>query len=182
MRAFLALTLSQEVVSHLTDIQDQVKLTNRGKGTWSRPENFHMSLAFLGDISRDQADILARLLSVQADRFSPFSLTLDKLGYFGFEHESTLWCSVRPDNNLKALVSTVYKAVHDSRIHFESKPFKAHITLGRKINIMNCQLNSIEVEPLSFPVDGITLFQSTLTPDGPIYREMYSVQFTPKTL
>ena len=182
MRAFLALTLSQEVVSHLTDIQDQVKLTNRGKGTWSHPENFHLSLAFLGDITRDQADILARILASQADRFSPFSLTLDKLGYFGFEHESTLWCSVRPDNNLKALVSTVYKAVHDSRIHFESKPFKAHITLGRKINIMNCQLNSIEVKPLSFPVDGVTLFQSTLTPDGPIYRELYSVQFTPRTL
>ena len=182
MRAFLALNLTDEVVEHLEDIQTQVKLTNRGKGTWSHPENFHMSLAFLGDISRDQADILARLLAVQADKIAPFTLTLDKLGYFGFEHESTLWCSVRPDNNLKALVSTVYKAVHDSRIHFESKPFKAHITLGRKINIMNCQLNSIEVKPLSFHVNEVTLYQSTLTPDGPIYREMYSVQFTSKTL
>lgn len=182
MRAFLAINLSEEVVEHLTDIRDQVKITNRGKGTWSRPENFHMSLAFLGDISRDQADILGRILTAQTERFLPFTLTLDKLGYFGFEHESTLWCSVRPDNNLKALVSTVYKAVHDSRIHFESKPFKAHITLGRKINIMNCQLNSIDVRPLSFPVNEITLYQSTLTPDGPIYREMYSIQFTPRTL
>lgn len=182
MRAFLAINLSEEVVEHLTDIRDQVKITNRGKGTWSLPENYHMSLAFLGDISRDQADILGRILTAQTERFSPFTLTLDKLGYFGFEHESTLWCSVRPDNNLKALVSTVYKAVHDSRIHFESKPFKAHITLGRKINIMNCQLNSIDVRPLSFPVNEITLYQSTLTPDGPIYREMYSIQFTPRTL
>lgn len=175
MRSFLALNLTDEITSYLEDIQSQVKLTNRGKGTWSRPENFHMSLAFLSEITRDQADVLIRLLNVQLERMRPFTLTLDKLGYFGFEHESTLWCSVRPDNALKSLVSTVYKSVHDARIHFENKPFKAHITLGRKINIMNCALAGIEVKPLSFPVNEVTLYRSTLTPDGPIYNEVASV-------
>ncbi len=181
MRSFLAINLTDEVIEHLTDIQNLVKLTNRGKGTWSRPENFHMSLAFLDEISKDQADILIRILANQLASAKPFTLVLDKLGYFGYENAATLWCSVRPDNNLKALVSSVYSSVRDARIHFDSKPFKAHITLGRKINIMNCRLNEIEVKPLSFPVDCVTLFRSTLLPDGPVYRELYSVSI-PSTL
>lgn len=181
MRSFLAINLTDEVIEHLADIQDQVKLTNRGKGTWSKPENFHMSLAFLDEITKDQADVLTRILTNQLSGAKPFNLVLDKLGYFGYENAATLWCSVKPDNNLKALVSSVYSAVRDSRIHFDSKPFKAHITLGRKINIMNCRLNDIEVRPLVFPVDCVTLFKSTLLPDGPVYRELYSVSI-PSTL
>jgi len=181
MRSFLALDLTEEVVSHLEEIQNQVRLTNRGKGTWSRPENFHMSLAFLDEITKDQADILVRLLSIQVNQ-APFGLTLDKLGYFGFENDCTLWCSVHPDNRLKALVSTVYRTVRDSGIRFDSKPFKAHITLGRRINIMNCRLNGIAVRPMVFPVNAVTLYKSTLTPDGPIYRELDRIQLMERTL
>lgn len=170
MRAFLALNLTQEVRDHLEDLQYEIKLTNRGKGTYSKPDNLHMSLAFLDEITRDQAEVLMRLLRGRLSKVRGFDLTLSKLGYFSDESSATVWCSVRPDNNLKSLVSTVYQTVRDAKIHFDSKPFKAHITLGRKINIMNVRLSDLEVRELSFPVESVTLFKSTLTPDGPIYQ------------
>lgn len=173
MRAFLAINISDEVREHLTELQYEVKLTNRGKGTYSAPENFHMSLAFLDEITKDQADVLIRVLRNQLSGHKPFTLELNRLGYFSDEMSATLWCSVKPDNNLKSLVSDVYSAIRDARIHFDAKPFKAHITLGRKINLMNCRLNEMEVKPLSFKVDSVSLFKSTLTPTGPIYEEVY---------
>lgn len=175
MRAFLAIDISQEVRDHLTDIQNEIKLTNRGKGTYSSPENFHMSLAFLDEITRDQAEVLIRLLKIQCENHKPFDLTLKNLGYFCDEKEATLWCSVNPDNNLKSLVSDVYQVVRDARIHFDSKPFKAHITLGRKINLMNCRLSDIEVKNLTFRVSSVVLYKSVLTPQGPIYTPIEEV-------
>lgn len=178
MRAFLALDINDEVRQHLEEIQGAIKLTNRGKGTWSHPENFHLSLAFLDEITKDQADILARLLKQEAKNHGKFELTLGHLGYFQDESSATVWCSVNPDNRLKALVSDVYQAVKDSRIHFDNKPFKAHITLGRKINIMNCRLSSLQLKSLTFPVEGITLYKSTLTPTGPIYTPIEFIELS----
>ena len=176
MRAFLAINISDEVREHLADLQYQVKLTNRGKGTYSAPENFHMSLAFLDEITKDQADILMRVLKTQLAEHKPFDLKLNKLGYFADESAATLWCSVNPSNDLKSLVSDVYSSVRDARIHFDSKPFKAHITLGRKINLMNCRLADIQVKELSFHIDSVSLYKSTLTPTGPIYEEIASIK------
>ena len=172
----MALNLTEQVKEHIYNLQNEIKLTNRGKGTWSSPENFHISLAFLDEITRDQADILARILKTITVNHKPFELTLNRLGYFGDESSATVWCSVNPDNNLKALVSDVYKAVRDARIKFDSKPFKAHITLGRKINIMNCKLSGIQVETLKFPVNCIVLYKSVLTPTGPIYTPIYEIE------
>lgn len=172
MRAFLAINVNDKVRDHLEDIKDKIKLTNRGKGTYTSAENYHLSLAFLDEITRDQAEILLKILRVQLAGHSPFTLSLKNLGFFGDENQATVWCSVNPSNDLKSLVSDVYKSVRDARIHFDSKPFKAHITIGRKVNLMNCILNDIHVENLSFDIDGVSLYKSTLTPTGPIYEEI----------
>lgn len=172
MRSFLALNLPDSVRECLSDIQSKVKTISNGSGTWSSSENMHLSFAFLGEITNNQADILMRLLSQKTSRQKSFKLTLGHIGFFQDERSATLWCSVNPSNDLKSLVSTIYGTVIDAGIRFDRKPFKAHITLGRKVNLQNVRLSSIEVPQLEIPVDGITLYKSVLTSDGPIYTEL----------
>lgn len=169
MRAFLALDIADQVKEHLLEIQNQVKQTSMKKGNFSSESNLHLTLAFLNEITEKQADNLVKILKSRLESISSFSLKLKNPGFFQDIEQATLYCSVNPDNNLKNLASTVSKAVRDSHIIFDSRPFKAHITLGRKIDLTHCKVSDLQVKPLSFPVNHITLYKSTLTPAGPIY-------------
>ena len=69
----------------------------------------------------------------------------------------------------------------------EKKPFSSHITLGRvrsglKRENLVAKLKEfpdhISEGPKKFMIDRIILFKSTLTPQGPIYEELYSANLT----
>ena len=80
-------------------------------------------------------------------------------------------------DTLLSLAQDVYRAAWDVRIPFDDKPFKAHITLGRRVDLSSIRLNTIEVEHVAFPASGITLYKSTLRPSGPIYEALEHIGF-----
>ena len=81
------------------------------------------------------------------------------------------------DNTLISLAQDVYRAAWDVRIPFDDKPFRAHITLGRRVDLSTIRLNSIDVNHVPFTVKGLTLYKSTLRPSGPIYEAINNIAF-----
>ena len=53
MRLFAAIPLTEPVRAHLAAVQTQLR--RRGRGSFPVPENFHLTLAFLGETSRETA-------------------------------------------------------------------------------------------------------------------------------
>ncbi|MBQ7643504.1 MAG: RNA 2',3'-cyclic phosphodiesterase [Spirochaetales bacterium] len=174
-RAFLALDINDAAKAELSRLAAQLK--SQCHGSFPTSDMYHMTLAFLGDITETQAEALCRVLEGVAEKYSPFDLRLCRLGYFAMPNAATVFCSTERDNTLLSLAQDVYRAAWDVRIPFDDKPFRAHITLGRRVDLSSIRLNSLEVEHVSFPAKGITLYKSTLRPSGPIYEALEHISF-----
>ena len=174
-RAFLALDINDAAKAELSRLSGLLKA--QCHGSFPTADMYHMTLAFLGDITATQAEALMRVLEGVAEKYSTFELKLCRLGYFAMPNSATVFCSTERDNTLLSLAQDVYRAAWDVRIPFDDKPFRAHITLGRRVDLSSIRLNSIEVEHVAFPVCGITLYKSTLRPSGPIYEAIGKISF-----
>ncbi len=174
-RAFIAIDVSPDAKAELSRLAGILKSSCHG--SYPSHEMYHMTVAFLGDISPVQADAMVRVLEEVAEKYRPFELKLCRLGYFAMPNSATVFCSTERDNTLLSLAQDVYRAAWDVRIPFDDKPFRAHITLGRRVDLSSIRLNTIEVEHVPFTVKGLTLYKSTLRPSGPIYEALETVEF-----
>ena len=169
-RSFLALDLGPEARHELSRLAALLK--EQCHGSYPSSDMYHMTLAFLGDITLNQAEMLMNVLEDVSEKYDPFELKLCRLGFFGQPESATVFCSTERNNTLLSLAQDVYRAAWDVRIPFDDKQFRAHITLGRRVDLSPVRLNSIEVNHVPFTVKGITLYKSTLRPSGPIYEQL----------
>ena len=76
---------------------------------------------------------------------------------------------------LQALAERVREELTARDVPFDPKPFRPHITLGRRVRIPKKPL-----PPLAFPLPAhartVTLFKSTLSRDGAEYKPLYTVE------
>ena len=174
-RAFIALDIEDDARHELSRLAAELKA--QCHGSYPTSDMYHMTVAFLGDITIAQAESLSRVLEEVVEKYEPFELRLCRLGYFAQPEAATVFCSTERDNTLLSLAQDVYRAAWDVRIPFDDKPFRAHITLGRRVDLSTIRLNSIEVNHVPFTVKGLTLYKSTLRPSGPIYEAVSFCKF-----
>lgn len=188
MRAFIALELPQEVQRYLGSLQKRLRESGCGI-SWVRPHQIHMTLKFLGDISEDQSLFLQQKLEEIAAATPPYGLSLGTLGAFpGMEKPKVIWTGIGQgaEETIK-LAGMVEAASLQEGIKKEERPFAPHLTLGRVRTPENTSqlaqlLKVLKEEPqqqgLAWPVGALTLFKSTLTPQGPVYTPLKVVMIT----
>ena len=145
------------------------------------PENLHMTLLFLGNLTQAQCDnlILATTAARLGAQLSPFSVTLCRSGLFPSAKVAWLGPATTPapltqlEQQLRALVSELGLAV-------EPRPYRPHITLLRKASSpVNQDLATALAPPpapLTLPVNEFALYESRSTPDGVRYLPLASWQ------
>jgi 2'-5' RNA ligase len=128
VRLFVALTPPGEVVEELkasTAALHELAPDLR----WTRPEHWHVTLAFLGEVGDDVIAELARRLNRAAARYPPLSLSLGGGGRFGHQ---VLWTRVHGDRDvLRRLAGSVQAAARRCRLPVEQRPYRPHLTLAR---------------------------------------------------
>ena len=63
MRAFICIELSEEVKKEISKIIDKVKKVDSVRAKFVEPENIHLTLMFLGEISDKEAEMTKEALS-----------------------------------------------------------------------------------------------------------------------
>ena len=66
-------------------------------------------------------------------------------------------------------------------VPFDPKPFRPHITLGRRVHIPKKPLPLLAF-PLPAQAQTVTLFKSTLSRDGAEYKPLYTVELAEPNL
>ncbi len=178
MRSFIAIKLENRVTSAIKEIQQKLKKTNPNI-KFVHPENIHLTLKFLGEISNKQTPTIKRALSLTAENFHMFKITLSKIGFFpNNSSPKILWIGIKNSKEINSLVEKLNSVLSKFGFDNENRPFKAHITIARIKN--RNELNKSAVAAINefnqeMFVDKITLLKSTLTKGGPVYEELYEI-------
>ncbi len=96
---------------------------------WIAPENMHITLRFLGDVSHYEADDFARRIAEIPTE--PFELTIKGVGHFGTKRANTLWARIEPSKALAQLHKAHEKCAIEAGLEPEPRKFTPHITLAR---------------------------------------------------
>jgi len=169
MRLFIALHFSPSFKMALCHGMDSLR--QQGHGNFTREENLHLTLAFLGECESAKPAIRA-LKQVKAPAFS---LTLDRLGSFG----DLYWAGVRHEPKLIALQKQVTRNLAEAGFIPEKRKFKPHLTLCRQF-IPYTTVNEAAVqEAMGTPecrIEKVSLMQSSRIGNKLVYTELFSQQ------
>lgn len=92
--------------------------------------NYHITLAFLGQINLEQQDRLEQHIQL-IDGITEFQVHLNILGYWPKPKALWLGCS-QPEKFHLELVKTLTSAAHSANIVMQKRDYQAHLTLVRK--------------------------------------------------
>ena len=165
-RLFVAIRPPPEIRERLLALMGGVQ-----NARWQDDEQLHLTVRFIGEVDRHQAeDLAAALGSVRHERFE---IALAGVGSFIRRGKGALWAGVAPQDQLKALHKKVDQACVRAGVEPDTRAFHPHITLARVGGGKGAVGGFIErwagltSEP--FAVDSIRLYESRLGSAGASY-------------
>ncbi|MGH3343818.1 MAG: RNA 2',3'-cyclic phosphodiesterase [Carbonactinosporaceae bacterium] len=128
VRLFVALQPPDEVLEELAEATAALRRAHPAL-RWTRPEQWHLTLAFLGEVGEDRLPALRERLERVAGRHAPLTLSLTGGDRFGRE---VLWAGVAGDLlGLERLAGSVSEAARGAEIRVDDRPYRPHLTLAR---------------------------------------------------
>ena len=169
MRLFVALDLPWPLRQRLASLA----ASGIPGAKWVPPENYHMTLRFIGEAQRHLAEEIDHALA--ALRARDFALTLAGVGTFDKGGRATsLWVGVERNPQLDHLRGKIETALQRLGLEPERRRFNPHVTLARLDNPAEAKLaafvqahNLFRSEPIQ--VEHFTLFSSQLGKEQAVY-------------
>jgi 2'-5' RNA ligase len=182
MRAFIAIELPQETKDALARLQNQLKKAGADV-KWVEPQNIHLTLKFLGDITDEQFQKISLIIDTVAKEDHPYNIRINELGAFPkIEQLRVIWVGIDSgDKETKKIAKALEEMIQKIGIPKEDRAFSSHITLGRTRSALNRnnlidelrkRQENFKPENGEFVATKITLFQSILSPTGPTYKAL----------
>lgn len=123
-RLFSAIEIPEHIAERLVLLRSGLS-----GARWIDPENYHLTLRFIGDVDGPTArDFTQALGAIDAE---PFELRLDGLGSFGGRKPRALFVNVAPSGALDALRRANERAAREAGLPPEGRNYKPHVTLAR---------------------------------------------------
>ena len=166
-RLFVAIWPPEAIRERLLDLMEGVK-----GARWQDEDQLHLTLRFVGEVDRHQADDIAAALGTI--RHPPFEIAVSGIGSFDRRGQPvTLWVGVSPHEPLKSLHKKVDQAVRRAGVEPDRRAYMPHITLAR------LNRSTGPIAPLLESAGGLSsppftgnsfrLYESQLSPQGATY-------------
>ena len=140
-------------------------------GRFTRPENLHLTLHFLGEQPESAVDVLSDILE-RAPR-DAFGLTLTALG--SFSRTGILWAGLTPSPALDALHRQLSAGLRRARFPVEQRRFSPHLTLVRDFGLPpDCTLPALP--QITAQADTLCLMESAVIGGKRIYSPLSMIR------
>ncbi|MFA6461493.1 MAG: RNA 2',3'-cyclic phosphodiesterase [Candidatus Woesearchaeota archaeon] len=168
-RLFVGIPLSEVLKSNFIPLLNTLSISGVSPVL---VQNLHLTVKFLGEVGETRVEEIFQKLERIAQHHSPFSLELKRVGVFPDEKEiHTVWVGV-DSNEMISLMKETDQELNYLHLN-EYKEEIPHLTIAR-VKVQNDKLPKLisSYQNTSFGVQDVTkicLFESKLTPNGPIY-------------
>jgi len=179
MRCFIAIDINQTIRAALGNLQQELQKKadiKKGGVTWVKPDAIHLTLKFLGEIEDEQLADVSDIVKDVAGRHKSFQLSIESVGCFGGKSARVLWVGTgEGSENLLRLQKDLEQQLVLAGWPAEEREFTGHLTLCRvkdsKAGITLAQVaeNYKQLKLGTISADSLCVYQSQLTPAGPIY-------------
>ena len=179
MRCFIAINIDEQIRKALADLQQELQSKadiKRGDAKWVNPENIHLTLKFLGQIRDEQIVDVCKITGDVVSRHKAFELDVESVGRFGGRSARVLWVGTGQNcEKMLQLQQDLEQHLDLAGWPREARKFSGHLTLCRirnaRAGMKLAQLAKAykEYKLGTMPVDSVLVYQSQLTPQGPIY-------------
>ena len=170
MRTFIAIFPPSKVREAL--LREARTLAARGNVRWSRPENVHLTLKFLGEVPEEDLDDVRDILTHVCARHEPFAAETSGYGAFpSAKRARVVWCGIgEGGGRLSLLAEDIERSLEDLGFAREDRAYRPHITLGRaRGHPASLELPDDATSGLRFLVREVELVRSVLGEAGAAY-------------
>lgn len=179
MRCFISVPIIEDLKGKIEKIQERIDSAGADI-KFVEKENLHFTIKFLGEISEEKLEKVKETIKKTANMFESFEINIKNLGCFpNRDYARVIWLSAE-NSVFPALIEAFDLNLNELGFEKE-KSYIPHLTVGRvksgsnKTELLAIirELENIEVGLMK--IDKIELFKSVLTPKGPIYEELLTV-------
>ena len=176
-RLFIAIELPATLRRRVQDHIDQLKKAlPDARASWTREENLHLTLKFLGDTPVNRVEALSQAAARAAAQVSPFEVIIGGCGAFPTRGQPrVLWIGIEDPTGAQ---NKLYRALEDecARAGFprEARPFHPHLTIARLRQPHGARRlvelhEEIGFDPVPVNVSDVCLIRSELKSGGSRY-------------
>ncbi|MFW5781072.1 MAG: RNA 2',3'-cyclic phosphodiesterase [Bacteroidota bacterium] len=177
MRTFIAVKIlpTPRLIKSIVEIREELA---KEKIKWAETHNLHLTLRFLGDTNPETAAIISKSLEKIKSQVPPFSFIIKGTGVFpGTRAPRVLWMGIEEFEGLEFLKKHIDPLMEARGLEQEDRPFKPHLTLGRIKHLgdrekLKALLQKHAQMFQKVMVNEFIYYESVLTPDGPVYKEI----------
>ena len=178
MRLFFAVPVAETVKRIVSRAIDDFPISDP-PWSWIRPENYHITLKFLGETDEKLLERLLDAGRAAAAAASPFELSFGRFGLFPSisRPRVLLFHAESGSERLARLAELLEEKLEPLGFERERRPFRAHLTLARVKRPLGREiLEALEKVP-TLPLEArqdvghIVLVRSVLSREGAKYEE-----------
>ncbi|MGA3285096.1 MAG: RNA 2',3'-cyclic phosphodiesterase [Verrucomicrobiota bacterium] len=134
LRLFVAIPMPEAVRKEITGVQQELqRLVSRDAVRWTNPEQFHLTLRFLGDVPVERVAALQEAVNAVCHGSPALHLRAQGVGFFlNARSPRVIWAGV---NDGEGRLADLQKKIEGAVGPFAEKPsserFAGHVTIGR---------------------------------------------------
>lgn len=178
MRTFLAIEIEDYIKNKISETQQLIQEKNSAKIKYVETENIHLTLKFFGEINEKQLNEITEKINNIITKYKKYSLKIVNIGAFPHIYRPrVIWTGVKDNNITVNLIKELDEEFN--KLGFDKeRDYVPHITIGRVKNVTNKEELSSTLKLLKkryhgkMEVKKICIKSSTLTPEGPIYKNI----------
>jgi len=183
LRIFIAVEIPDEIKD---GIEKEIKRLKRlgGNIKWVKRNAIHITLKFLGEVDKEKIEWIEKAMEKTVEGFQSFGISIERCGTFPPHsfRPRVLWVGTKDEKPLVPLQERLETELAKLGFKKETRAFSPHVTIGRvrgnsAIRKVIGEIRAIERKEFGKMVaDRITLFSSTPTPEGPIYKGLHEAR------